>query len=201
MATLQKLGPAEHGRPLAFADYLAGDYEEGYQYELIDGKLYVSPAANAPQGRIERWIYRKLDWYSDEHPEIINYVHAKARVFVPERPGVTALEPDVSAYRAYPLDQPVEEDDWRLVSPILVVEVLSLNDPAKDLVRNVELYLQVPSIREYWVIDTRESASRPVMQVLRRRGRRWQRTIFIRYGETYATRLLPGFELLLDPRR
>src|SRR5262249_18572342 len=92
MATVSKLGPADHGRSLAFSDYLAGDYLEGYQYELIDGKLYVSPAANAPQGRIERWIYRKLDRYSDERPEIINYVHAKARVFVPDRPGVTAPE-------------------------------------------------------------------------------------------------------------
>jgi Uma2 family endonuclease len=201
MTTALKLGPADHGRPLAFADFMAGDYQEGYQYELIDGKLYVSPQANAPQGRIERWIYKKLDRYSDEHRDIINYVHPKARVFVPDRPGVTVAEPDVTAYHAFPLDQPLEEDDWAHFNPTLVVEVLSISDPAKDLVRNVELYLQVPTIREYWVLDTRESVSRLVMHVFRRRGRSWQRPLFVRYGETYTTRLLPGFELVLDPRR
>jgi Uma2 family endonuclease len=201
MTVLQKLGPADHGRPLAFAEYLAGDYQEGHQYELIDGKLYVSPTPNAPQGWIERWIFRKLDRYSDEHPEIINCVHPKARVFVPGRIGVTTPEPDVAAYANFPLDLPLEELRWEDFSPILVVEVLSLDDPDKDLVRNVELYLLVPTIREYWVIDTRESVSRPVMQVYRRRGSRWQRVILVGPGETYTTRLLPGFELLLDPRQ
>jgi Uma2 family endonuclease len=59
--------------------------------------------------------------------------------------------------------------------------------------------LQVPSIREYWVIDPREDADRPTLLVFRRRGRRWQRTIPVPAGTTYATRLLPGFELLIDP--
>src|SRR5262245_44150110 len=149
MATAVKIGPADHGRPMAFAEYMAGDYQEGYQYELIDGKLYVSPLPNLPQGRVEKWVYRKLDRYADEHPEILNYVHPKARVFVPDRPGVTTTEPDLAAYHDFPLEQPLEEVDWQDVSPVLVVEVLSLDDPEKDLGRNVELYLQVQTIREY----------------------------------------------------
>jgi hypothetical protein len=32
--------------------------------------------------------------------------------------------------------------------------------------------LQVPSIREYWIIDGRDDPGRPVMLVHRRRGRR-----------------------------
>jgi Uma2 family endonuclease len=200
MATLLKIGPADHGKPMAYDDFVQAAWEEGYQYELIDGKLYASPQANAPQGRVERWIYRKLDRYSDDYPEVINYVHGKARVFVPDRPGVTIPEPDVAAYRNYPLDQELDAGDWRDVSPILVVEILG-DDPYKDLVRNLELYLQVPTIREYWVIDTRRSAARPILYVYRRRGQRWQQVIEVPYGEPYTTRLLPGFELLVDPRR
>jgi Uma2 family endonuclease len=200
MATVLKIGPADHGRPMSLDEFMAVGAEEGYQYELIDGKLYVSPRPNAPQGLVEKWIYRKLDRYSDQHPEVINLVHHAARVFVPDRPGVTNPEPDVAAYASFPLDLPWEDIEWQDVSPILVVEVLSLDDPDKDLVRNVELYRQVPSIKEYWVIDTRESVSRPTMQVYRRRGQRWQRVIEVRYGETYTTKVLPGFELVLDPR-
>jgi Uma2 family endonuclease len=201
MATVPTLGPASHGRPMTLEEFMAGDFEEGYQYELIDGKLYVSPQPNAPQGLVERWIYRALDRYSDAHPDVINVVYNKARVFVPGRPGVTNPEPDVAAYHDFPLDLPLPQVRWQDLRPVLVVEVLSLDDPDKDLVRNVELYLEVPSIREYWVVDTREDPDRPSMQVYRRRGRRWQRVLDVAPGETYTTRLLPGFELTLAPRR
>ena len=39
----RQLGPADHGRELTYDEFLAGDYEEGHKYELIDGRLYVSP--------------------------------------------------------------------------------------------------------------------------------------------------------------
>jgi Uma2 family endonuclease len=200
MATVLKIGPWDHGRPMTLEEFTAGDYEEGYQYELIDGKLYVSPQPNAPQGMVERWIFLALYLYSEAHPDVINYVHYKARVFVPGRPGVTNPEPDVAAYHGFPLDLPFREVRWQDYSPVLVVEVLSLDDPDKDLVRNVELYLEVPSIREYWIVDTRDDPEQPTMQVYRRRGRRWQRPIDVATGETYTTRLLPGFELTLAPR-
>jgi Uma2 family endonuclease len=200
MATVLKIGPADHGRPMTLDEFRAGDYEEGYQYELIDGKLYVSPLPNPPQGLTEKWIYHKLDDYSRQQPEVVNFVYNKTSVFVPGRPGITNPEPDVSAYADFPLHLPWEEIRWQEVYPILVVEVLSLDDPSKDLVRNVELYLQVPMIKEYWILDTRQSVSEPTMYVYRRRGRRWQRVLEIHYREIYTTKLLPGFELLLDPR-
>jgi Uma2 family endonuclease len=201
MATVTKIGLIDHGRPMTLEEFESGNYEEGYQYELIDGKLYVSPLPNAPQGLVERWIHRKLDRYSDQHPEIINSVFPKARVFVHSRPAATCPEPDVTAYRDFPLDLDYREIRWQDVSPILVVEVMSEDDPDKDLVRNVELYLQVPSIREYWILDSREDPNRPTMKVYRRRGQGWQRVIDVAPGEIYTTRLLPGFELILDPRR
>jgi Uma2 family endonuclease len=62
------------------------------------------------------------------------------------------------------------------------------------------LYRQVPSIREYWIIDGRDDPDRPAMLVYRRRGQRWQNPIRFEYGTEYTTRLLPGFRLLLNPR-
>jgi Uma2 family endonuclease len=89
---------------------------------------------------------------------------------------------------------------WQLVSPVLVVEVLYEADPYKDLVRNVELYLQVPSIREYWIIDARIDPDEPTLIVHRRRGKKWVRREYL-HGETYTTKLLPGFRLRIDPHR
>jgi Uma2 family endonuclease len=74
MATLVKLGPKDQGRAMTLEEFYAGDYQEGYQYELIDGTLYVSPLPDLPQGRADHWIYGKLLHYSDAHPEVINFV-------------------------------------------------------------------------------------------------------------------------------
>lgn len=199
MATILKIGPADHGRPMALDEFLTSSAREGYHYELIDGKLYVSPLPNLPEDRVEGWLFLKVKLYARDHPEVINYVTNKARVFVPGRLRTTCPEPDLAAYSDFPLHLPFRELRWQDVSPILVAEILSHDDPDKDLVRNVDLYLQVPSIKEYWLIDDRDDPERPSQQVYRRHGKRW-RTLEFGPGETYTTKLLPDFELILDPR-
>jgi len=200
MATLLKLGPADHGRPLALEEFLAAAYADGFHYELIEGKLCVSPAANAPEGIVELWILLKLWAYANTQEGVINYAHPKARVFLPEQAEVTAPEPDVAAYRDFPMHLPIREIRWEDTSPLLVVEVLSAEEPAKDLERNVNLYLQIPSIKEYWIFDTREDPERMTLYVYRRRGRRWQRRLAFGPDAVYATPLLPGFQLVINPR-
>jgi Uma2 family endonuclease len=199
MATLLALGPTDHGRTLALDEFIAGDYQEGYQYELIDGKLYVSPQPNLPYDLVETWISEKLRAYARRFARVINHVTNKARVFVPGRPNVTVPEPDVSVYRDFPLDRPFKKQRWEDVSPILVVEVLSEDDPDKDLVRNVELYYQVPTVKEYWLFDARNDPERPLLRVYRRSRGKWK-IIDVPAGGTYETPLLPGFSLTLDVR-
>jgi Uma2 family endonuclease len=83
------------------------------------------------------------------------------------------------------------------VSPVLVVEVLSVDTADKDLERNRRLYAQVPSIQEYWILDTREGSANLTLYVYRRRGRRWTRPRTVLQGATYTTPLLPGFSLVM----
>jgi Uma2 family endonuclease len=201
MATLLKLSPADHGRPITNEELAASEFEGGYKYEVIDGRLYVTFEPDPPEDWVERWIIRKLDRYSEARPDVINYVTPKARIFLPTGSRETIPEPDLAAYQDFPLHLPSRSWRWEDLSPLLVGEILSRNDPHKDLVRNVALYLQVPTIREYWVLDTREDAERPTLYVYRRRGQRWQNRIEVGYGERYTTKLLPGFELIVDPRR
>ncbi|HTU92217.1 MAG TPA: Uma2 family endonuclease, partial [Gemmataceae bacterium] len=147
----------------------------------------------------ELWLFGKLNLYVLQRPDVVNFVTNKARVFVPDEPEETQPEPDLAAYRNFPRDIPIARMDWRNVSPLLVVEVVGENNPEKDLERNVELYLQVPSIREYWILDGRPDPDQPTLLVYRRRGQRWQRPIEVLSGERYTTRLLPGFSLRVDP--
>ncbi len=199
-ASRLKLGPRDHGRRYSYGDFAAADWDEGFRYELIDGKLYVSPQPDLPHGVLDRWIFKAIDRYADEHPEVLNYTHYKARVFVPGRRGTTCPEPDIVAYNDFPTGENLSRLRWQDISPLLVVEVLSPDNLDKDLVRNVELYLLVPSIREYWIVDGLQNTEQPSLRVHRRRGSRW-RSLEIAFGETYTTKLLPGFELVIDPRR
>ena len=200
-ATLKALrvGPEDHGRLMTVAEFEDCICEEGFRYELIDGRLYVTYEPDPPEDMIENWLFRRISRYAEQHPDVTNYVTCKARVYVPVKFRVTIPQPDIAAYHDFPFHLPSRQIRWRNVSPFLVVEILSPNDPHKDLMRNVLLYWQVPSIKEYWVLDGREDPDRPMMLVHRRRALRWH-IIEVAYGETYRTKLLPRFRLVLDPR-
>ena len=197
MSTVTRLGPGDHGRELSFDEYMAGDYEEGWHYELIDGSLYVTPAPNYSHDWLEKLIFRSLQEYSSKHPDIIGHVTDKARVFVPGARRTTAPEPDIVAYRRVP---PGRRVDWREISPFIVAEILGHGSEDKDLERNVDLYLRVPSIEEYWVFDIREDPDQPLMRAHRRRGAGWE-VIDLAADKSYTTPLLPGFSLRVDPSR
>ncbi|HEX5273575.1 MAG TPA: Uma2 family endonuclease, partial [Gemmataceae bacterium] len=154
---------------------------------------------NLPHDLVYEWVDGLLDEYRRAHPDSLNYISGKARVYVPGEEESTSPEPDLAGYRGFPLHLPLGELSWEDVSPVLVAEIVSDDNPDKGLVRNVELYLRVPSIREYWIIDPRQDPDRPTLRVYRRRGNRWQRPIDLAAGETYRTPLLPGFVLVLDP--
>jgi len=196
MSTMLQLSPADHGRPMTFDEFLEADYDEGWQYELIDGSLYVSPMANPPQDWTEGYVHEQLMKYSERRPDIINHVTRKCRLFVPRPKGVTAPEPDIGAFCNYPGTPP---KSWREVSPILVVEVFDGN-AEKDLERNVELYEQVESIQEYWVFDLRRDPVRPTMHVFRREDGAWVESTYAA-DEVYETELLPGFVLPVSKGR
>ena len=198
-ATRLKIGPKDHAKPVDYDDFMAAKFVPGFNYEIIDGRVYVLPLPNPPENRVDTWLLYRVASYSDRHPEVINYVTNKSRVIVRDRPRATAPEPDQAAYHNFPLEQPFQKVRWQNVSPILVVEVVSREDPYKDLVRNVKLYLQVPTIQEYWLIDPRKNPERPIFRAYRRQGKKW-RIVQPAFGEVYTTKLLPDFALIIDPR-
>ncbi|MGL4554435.1 MAG: Uma2 family endonuclease [Gemmataceae bacterium] len=198
MTTALKLGPADHGRRLTWEEYEAADFEEGHRYEIIRGRVYVSPLPRYTHEDLKIWLYDLLRAYAAAHPEVINEVYAPGGVFVPDIQEVTAPEPDIAAYRGLPPRRQRRGIDWRQITPVLVVEIISPGDPDKDLVRNPPLYHSVPSIAEYWVIDPRPEPYQPSMLVHRRDGDGWE-LIDVPHRGTYTTPLLPGFALHLDP--
>jgi Uma2 family endonuclease len=193
-----ELSPADHGRRMSYKHFATSSWRGGFRYELIDGRLYVAPMPNLPHDDVLEWLNRVLNEYMRSRPDIIDRISTHGRVFVPNRPATTCPEPDFAAYRNFPWSVPRRSRRWQDVSPILVAEVAS-EDLAKDFGRNVELYEQVPSIQEYWLIHAADDDAQFLFRVYRRRGRKWQKPIDLGIGDKYTTRLLPGFELLINP--
>ena len=194
------IGPEDAGLRMTWEEFDSAQWEEGYRYELIDGRLVVAPAANPKHSKVWEWLNTEFVIYRREHGDVIGHFTAGGRVFIPGRPDVTVPEPDFACYDDMPtalVESP--EFDWRKVSPFLVIEVISPDSVDKDLFRNVELYELVPSIREYWIVDPREGINQRTLRVYRRRGRKWLKPIDIGPGGEYTTKLLPGFCLRLDP--
>lgn len=200
MQTITKLGLADHDRAMTLDEFMEGDYEEGHRYELIEGRLKVSPLPGVPHDILERWIVAKVSEYALENPRVLNYVTRKARVFVPGATEPSAPEPDMGGYRDFPLEEDWDTLRWDQVQPILLGEVISPDDPEKDTVRNVRLYRRIRELREYWILDPTPRSDQPTITVHRRVGRRWEE-LTIPFGETYTTPFLPGFSLVIDPRR
>ena len=195
--TRSSLGHRDHGRELTYEEFLAGDFEEGYRYELIEGRLYVSPPSNYPHDLMREYIRDELAAYRAQRREQIARLSSAPRVFVPGEAKTTCPEPDFAIYRTCPPGWHVR---WQDISPLIVAEVVSPDNSEKDYVRNVTLYQRVPSIREYWVFDRCGEDDGPTLRVYQR-GTARQKWKIADYGprDVYTTPLLPGFKLPVCP--
>ncbi len=174
MATVVKTGPADHGRPMTLDEFRRGDYEEGYQYELIDGKLYVSPQPNAPEESGRGLVSNKLSDTPRGDPTSSTTSPARPACSCPavrqpnDRPSRTWRPTTISR-----LHLPIRDFAGRTSAPSGRRSV-SADDPDKDLVRNVELY--------FWCRRSRNTGSSTRatiridrrMRVHRRHGKRWR---------------------------
>lgn len=191
LTTTVRFGPKSHGRLVTDEQLEVAEYRPGYDYEVIFGRLYVSPAPNPEHDVVEKHIYEQIARYRDDHPGVVAYVTDRARVFVPGVELTTAPEPDLAIYAE-------DFETWQEAEPFIVGEVLRGTDIDKDLFRNVDLYLRVPSIQEYWVFDLREEPRRPRLWVYRRVRDDWDIQELPPHA-FYQTPLLPGLKLRISP--
>ena len=71
MPTRLYLTPADHGRALSWEEFASADAEEGYRYEMIQGRVFVSPVPGLPHDDIVDWLKSLFLAYSQLHPELI----------------------------------------------------------------------------------------------------------------------------------
>lgn len=118
--------------------------DDGNKYELLDGKLLVSPAPTRDHEYVVREIFRILDRHLDgtdgeAFASQINNRYADKTLFIPDITVFAPGGPD-----------PVREDVTRLGD--LVVEVSSPSTRMRDMMFKREVY-EREGVAEYWFID------------------------------------------------
>ncbi len=182
---------ASQGWP-AQGDWTYEDYrrlpDDGWRYEVIRGRLYMSPAPKPKHQRTLRGLFRALDGFVEEGGlgEVF---------FAPIDVKLSGLaqpvQPDLVFVGEERLD--IVTDDCIDGVPDLVVEVLSPSNWILDRRDKYEVYAAA-GVAEYWVVDPGQRT----IEVFVLEGGSY--TLFDQRGEGEAirSRLLAGLEVEID---
>jgi Uma2 family endonuclease len=159
--------------------------EDGRRYELIDGMLIVSPAANVPHQRVAFVLAMLLE---DACPDDLLVFGAPVNVRFSFR---SALEPDVVVARA------ADSGGVRLTRlPLLVAEVLSPDSLLRDLNLKKAAYERF-GIPSYGVVDP--DLDRPSLRAFELDGDCYAQVADVTGSETFRAR--KPFSVEIVPER
>ena len=123
---------------------LASLPNDGNRYEVLDGKLFVTPLPAPVHQRIAVQLILRLEPYVAAQG--LGYVVGPGAVTF----GENELQPDVVVFPGSPPGIGAKWDE--LPQPALVVEILSATTRQRDLSEKRKAYLRL-RIRDYWIID------------------------------------------------
>jgi len=173
---------------LTLAQYSALDEPVGVRYELDRGELIVTPSAVPMHNIICGDLYTRLSaWVKGNNlGQVLYTVDVKLGEDTVRRPDLMFFVRD--RIKDIDLDQVLLP-----IAPDLVIEVVSKNDQADDLMLKIRQYLQT-GVRAVWVLyrKTRE-AYRYIPEALQPSVVNAERG-----GKFEEAELLPGFSLLLS---
>ncbi|MBI2890161.1 MAG: Uma2 family endonuclease [Nitrospirae bacterium] len=119
---------------------------EGKRYELIGGRLYVTPSPYTVHQGVSREILNLL--YRQLHePGIAVVFTAPVDVYLTDE---DVIQPDLLAIAKNRAG--IVEDKYVRGAPDLVVEIISQTHPERDRVIKKKLY-HLNGVKEYWIVD------------------------------------------------
>jgi Uma2 family endonuclease len=180
-----RLGPRAAGMLLTPEEFDRAEFKEGWRYELINEVLVVSPTPSRNERDPNEELGYSLRSYQEMHPqgaaldltlheETIETRRNRRRAGRVIWAGLGHL-PD--------LNEP----------PTIVIELVSRGriNRERDYVAKRAEYREI-GVKEYWIID--RFAKSMTVFIFTEQG---DRELVIPAGQTYATGLLPGYELPL----
>mgnify|MGYP002623578571 CR=1 FL=1 len=161
----------------------AMDYDSSYRYELLEGRLVVRSIAGEAEAEPNRYLGRLLWAWHREHPQggLLDLTLADRVIHFPESRRVADRVLWAGLGR---------RPDPAVDPPTIAIDFVQAERRGflADYEERRRAYAEL-GVAEYWLVDR----FRPGMYVSPRGGE----TVFVAENETYATELLPGFELPL----
>lgn len=172
---------------LTVEQFAALEEPAGRRYELSNGELIVTPSASHLHNQIRDRLTARIQAFLDE--KSVGEVSAETDV---KLSGDTVRRPDVSFFRTTSLDG-IDPDQSPLpVAPDLVIEIVSKNDRADDLLLKVSQYLEAGTHAVWLIYPNTRMAYRYVPGKLEPEVRT------VKAGHQFEEPdLLPGFSLPL----
>lgn len=179
------VGPDANGMLLAPQEFDRAEFADGWRYELIHGVLIVSPIPSRkerdPNEELGRWLRNYLE--DDPNGKSLDSTLSEETIHV----GDERRRADRVIWAGLGrLPEPFEP-------PTIVVEFVSSGRRSRerDYDEKREEYLAL-GVKEYWIIDR---FARTLTVYRPKKGKGGKQTI--RAEQSYATPLLPGFNLPL----
>jgi Uma2 family endonuclease len=170
--------------PVAFEEWvLERQPWDPNRYELLHGRVVMTPPAGYPHGEIAANVVALLHGWVK--PRQLGKVFDSSQGFA--FPSGDTLEPDATfvSRERWAAAPPPEQGKFLRVIPDLVVEVLSTGTASRDRGEKKAAY-EANGVREYWIVDKN---AREIVVFTARDGRYGQEQVFAE-GETARSTIL-----------
>lgn len=159
-------------------------------YELIRGRIVMSPPAGWPHGSLESTIVARL--YDVAKRDRLGVVQGSSAGY--DLPSGDTLEPDVSfiSKRRFEAGPAPVRGRFLGIVPDLAVEILSKSTARRDCGEKKSIYEQC-GVTEYWIVD----AERRVVTLYRLADGRYGAGEHVRTGRI-PSQVLPQLELVVE---
>lgn len=169
--------------PVTVEAFLAFEGESEVAYELVGGEILAMVAP------------------VDAHGTIVGNLALEIGEKLRDRPPCRAVVGGglaIDAHNWFVADLVVTcappEGRREVVEPILIIEVLSEETRDRDLGRKLQRYIELPSVREIWLVDS----GRRWVRLWRRAGDAWIVTLPLAGSARFTSEALGGAEVTLD---
>lgn len=161
-----------------------------YHYELLDGRIYMTPPAGGPHSVAQGNLFRLLTNFVYDR-KLGRVYGSSAGYRLPSEKDV--VEPDVAfvSNERHAAMPPMDAGFLRVV-PDLMIEVLSASHEKNDLVRKRAVY-EKNGVREYWIVDPPKRQVR----VLRLEEGRFHDDPLLDIDGTVESRVVSGFRIVV----
>lgn len=160
--------------------------EDGNRYEVIEGKLYMSPSPRTLHQTLSK---RLMVLFYELEQQGRGFIFAAPTDLL--MPGCTPVVPDLIY-----LDRSQRElikEKYVEGAPTLLIEILSPGTAGRDRTLKLNRYAR-SGVPHYWIVDPAEQT----LELYRLEGDAYRVEAALGPGDTFRPQAFPGIELKLD---